>query len=358
MTELVRYEAAIVALRKAHDVDEVQTIRDQSEAARAYARQAQDPQLETFAAEIKLRAERRAGEILKEMATAGTRDSGVLNLSRGHSPVTPGARLPRLSDLNVTKNQSYEWQQLADVPEETFEAYLGEKRAKGEPVSSSEARRHLARQTRKATMRKQVTADAGVIDGTFRVIYADPPWSYGSSGVIDGGDSYGRAERHYETLTIDQLCALRDANGRRISDVARDDAVLFLWVTSPLLAECWPVIESWGFHYKALMVWHKLAHNYGNYVSVRQELLLICTKGSCLPDRPTPMIPSVQAIKRANTHSAKPPEFREFIERMYDGPYLELFGRAKHPGWTVWGDQVSLRAESSRRMRVCSRAPA
>ena len=54
------------------------------------------------------------------------------------------------------------------------------------------------------------------------------------------------------------------------------------------------------------------------------------------------MISSVQEFKRTKTHSAKPPEFRQFIERMYDGPYLELFGRKKITNWKVWGDQAGI----------------
>ena len=52
-----------------------------------------------------------------------------------------------------------------------------------------------------------------------------------------------------------------------------------MWVTSPLLPEAHDVIEAWGFEYKTSMVWDKVDHNVGNYVSVRHELLLICTKG-------------------------------------------------------------------------------
>jgi N6-adenosine-specific RNA methylase IME4 len=39
-------------------------------------------------------------------------------------------------------------------------------------------------------------------------------------------------------------------------------------------------------------------------------------------------------------HSAKPEEVRRRIERLYGGPYLELFGRKLVPGWTVWGNEI------------------
>ena len=120
-----------------------------------------------------------------------------------------------------------------------------------------------------------------------------------------------------------------------------DDAVLFLWVTSPKLVDCWPVISAWGFTYKTSMVWNKVAHNYGNYVSVRHEFLLICTRESCTPDAPVPMPNSVVTERRSETHSEKPASFRTTIERLYPlGRRLELFGRRAVEGWTVYGNQL------------------
>ena len=180
-------------------------------------------------------------------------------------------------------------------------------------------------------------------EGKYRVIYADPPWSYDDSGVItpeksrpdQAADPYGRAERHYPVMSIEDLCALP------VQDHVTDDAVLFLWVTSPMVTECQPVIPAWGFKYKTLMVWDKVAHNYGHYVSVRQELLFICTRGSCTPDAPTPMPDSVVVERRSESHSEKPELFRKTIERLYPlGRRLELFGRREVEGWTVYGNEL------------------
>lgn len=108
----------------------------------------------------------------------------------------------------------------------------------------------------RSELRLQKRADhfaAGALpDGIFRVIYADPPWQYDDSGVITpetsvvegASDPYGRAERHYPTMSIEDLCAMP------VQQHLTDDAVLFLWVTSPMLSACWPLIEAWGFTYK------------------------------------------------------------------------------------------------------------
>ncbi|TPN69767.1 hypothetical protein FJ980_32865, partial [Mesorhizobium sp. B1-1-5] len=64
---LVRYDAAVRALAEAKSVDEVKDLRDKAEAMRAYARQAKNKDLEADAAEIRIRAERRLGELIAEM---------------------------------------------------------------------------------------------------------------------------------------------------------------------------------------------------------------------------------------------------------------------------------------------------
>ena len=182
-------------------------------------------------------------------------------------------------------------------------------------------------QKREAVVRKvrEIPSDK------YRVIYADPPWKYGDTRDSLPGTTGATA--HYPCMSIPELCALP------IAELADENAVLFLWVTSPLLAECWPVIKAWGFSYRTSMVWNKLAHNMGHYCSVRHEFLLICVRGSCLPDIKE-LLPSVVAIKRGK-HSEKPEEFRKMIDKMYPhGKRIELFARKELGGkWDTWGNE-------------------
>jgi hypothetical protein len=103
---LARYDAARRALAEAHRIDEVKSIRDKWVAMQAYAQQAKDTSLITKATEIRMRAERRAGELLRDMAERKERHSG-----RGHTR-TVGSRAatprtePKLSDLGINKTQS------------------------------------------------------------------------------------------------------------------------------------------------------------------------------------------------------------------------------------------------------------
>ena len=171
-------------------------------------------------------------------------------------------------------------------------------------------------------------------DKKYRIFYADPPWKYNEVQHANEGNFHMKPLGiHYPSLSITELCDLP------IKDLSEENAVLFLWVTSPLLEECFPLIKAWGFKYKTSMVWDKVKHNVGNYVSVRHELLLICTKGSCTPDIKK-LDDSVYSEERTE-HSKKPEYFRNFIDKIYPkGNRIELFAREQWEGWDVWGNEV------------------
>lgn len=124
---LVRYEQARVALAECHRVDEVKDIRDKAEAMAAYARQAKDQELILWATEIKVRAERRAGEMLRTTAQTGERagkvDGGIRAAQErwGSKSDAATSNPPTLSEMGISKDQSSRWQSLASMSEEHFE---------------------------------------------------------------------------------------------------------------------------------------------------------------------------------------------------------------------------------------------
>jgi hypothetical protein len=111
--ELVKYEAACRAVAAAKSIDEVKEISNRAAAARAYARQAKNKQLELDALEIRTRAERRLGEMIISLQNDGHCVQG----GRGDDII-------RLRELDIDGNLSQPAQRLARIPATEFESEL------------------------------------------------------------------------------------------------------------------------------------------------------------------------------------------------------------------------------------------
>src|SRR5262249_45189936 len=76
-----------------------------------------DRRLIEDATEIRMRAERRAGELLAEM----DKNRGAIPGKTGRKGKPVLDPTPKLADLSITKTQSSRWQQLAGLPEQGVE---------------------------------------------------------------------------------------------------------------------------------------------------------------------------------------------------------------------------------------------
>jgi len=171
--------------------------------------------------------------------------------------------------------------------------------------------------------------DPPLPDGTFSVIYADPPWRYDHGDVVEGG-----VEEKYPTMALEDICAF----GAKLKPHIADHSILFLWATVARLPDSLHVMEAWGFRYLTNMIWDKKQlGGIGYYLMGRHELLLIGKHGNPPPPLPKDRPESI-FVEQKRGHSRKPLVAYDLIERMYPhGKYLELYSRNERPGWTMWG---------------------
>ncbi len=329
--DLVLLDQAKRAITAATRIDEIKDIANKAEAIRLYYKKAKDGlEIQNRAAEIKLRAERRAGELIRELDLArGKRTDLVPRRDQVNGKKT-------LAELGINKNESSRWQQVASLSQRVFEKHISDSKRCGRELTSAgtiKLAKRLANHKAASvagqasgagpgfTSRLDELIDSGV---RFASLYADPPWQYDNCG------SRGAAENHYATMSVQQICRLP------VNRLVARNAHLHLWTTNAFLFEAKQVIEAWGFEYKSCFVWVKPQVGMGNYWRLSHEFLLLGVRGNC-PFRDNAARSWVELCRQR--HSEKPEEIRSLVERVSPGPYLELFGRKRVTGWTVFGNQ-------------------
>jgi N6-adenosine-specific RNA methylase IME4 len=177
-------------------------------------------------------------------------------------------------------------------------------------------------------------------DKLYKVIYADPPWDYGNTKNPQGW--WGRAEKHYPTMKISEICALP------VKKIAAENSYLFLWTTSPFMKKSFQVIEAWGFNFSTVaFVWIKTTKDglsvrgdgIGRYTLSNAEYCLLARKGRYW--RESKSVKQVVMSPKMR-HSEKPAEVRNRIAALCgDVAKIELFARDRPESWDVWGYDVA-----------------
>jgi hypothetical protein len=187
--QLVLISQATKALAEAKTLDEIKKVRDRAEAVRHYARSASlGLDLQNQAAEIKLRAERKAGTVLADLTLRG---------GDRKSKSQPESLI--LADLGISRNQSSRWQQMAAVPEAQFQRYLEETNAANKELSAAGLRRLASR--------------LGVAEGQGKTVFRGPSRTKTVKSTLEElGPAAGildEAKNHLGVVTrlLEPLCA-------------------------------------------------------------------------------------------------------------------------------------------------------
>ncbi len=195
--------------------------------------------------------------------------------------------------------------------------------------------------------------------GQYGVIYVDPPWKY----KMYGEAGYEKSpQKHYPCMSQEEMLALRD----HVLFAAAPNSVMVMWTVfaadqeRDFLVDAIELMRAWGFQRKTGGPWVKMAGTgnpsmgTGFILRGAAELFLIGTHGApkiknkgtrnllLTGDWPKEIddIQEIMVNTLRRQHSRKPDEMIPLIENLFEGPYLELFGRTQRPGWTVAGNQT------------------
>ncbi len=200
MMKLVKYEKARRALHAAKSIDEVKNIRDKMEALRAYAKQSKDFEMSNFAAEIRIRAERRMGQMLKAQKNngkmnkgGGDRKSNKYHQSHGDTSDS----ITTLRTIGISRSMSSRSQAIASLPEELFEKTITEHKESNRELTGS-TMQILVKKTRKEEKNKRKSAvPSDIGEHQFHVgNFTDTAIPEASVDAIITDPAYGREFLH------------------------------------------------------------------------------------------------------------------------------------------------------------------
>lgn len=314
-SDLSALNQALDALAGTESIEQIKQIHDKAEALRVFVRSSSmGLGLQNQVAEIKFRAERKAGTLL-----------AAARLWGGRRHAHPTSRSVRLADLGITKQQSFRWQKEASIPEADFVQFVRNCQEAGRELTAAgllRLARHSAHEgvrmyRRNGTLLKVRAGLADLIaqQKTFRCIYVGPSWM---------GPPRETAPEPPAAIRLADLAQLPL---RRIAD---ENAHLHLHTSVPRLKSAIRLVEIWGFRYRSVCIVAKPIPTYGSYWREGLELVVLGERGR-LPFRDNGVPNFLRVDERLTTVEV----VRHALENASPGPYLQLFAAGNRDRWHV-----------------------
>lgn len=168
-----------------------------------------------------------------------------------------------------------------------------------------------------------------------RVIHIDPAWKY----EMRTSKGYEKSpQAHYDCMTLDEMKALP------VGHLAMPDSVMVMWGIFPMMPQALDLLAHYGFRFVTGGAWakqsttgRKWAFGTGYVLRGASEFFVIGKMG-----HPVERSKSIRnlIVAPVRDHSRKPDQIYSNIEALWDGPYIDIFGRQQRPGWTVWGNEA------------------
>ena len=291
--------------------------------------------------EYRMRARWRLGQMLTAMFS--------------HKPGRPKKGTARalfraaIKRLKLERPRAVEMMRIGHLPKIELERAFQEARQTGELVTITwlvDAARPYWYKASREKKHKDIAAAAADqssdVQRTYPLIYVDPPWKF---AIFSEKGLERTPDQHYPTMTDDEIVDF-------IKPFVPEVGAILMWCTSSNQPRAEAVLESLGYDFSSSAVWVKAAVPENDLPLTRvglglifrnmHEVLLYAKRGNMPGPQYQP--PSVFFYPRGR-HSAKPPEIRAEIEKMYPdfdaASRCELFYRGPPlDGWSTFGNEA------------------
>ena len=258
----------------------------------------------TWLAGALLDAEARMGELIKNIP---------------NKKASSGAGTRSLPN-SITKKQSHHFQTLAEN-KDIIEQVKADAEAEDDLPTRTEVLRRVKEEERDKDLqniKKKIDKTNTKIVDKYDVVILDPPWLYG---------------RIYNPKSSRVASPYPEQTDKEIYDTCKNffksDCVLWLWTTHQFIWQAKELLDSWGFDYKATLVWNKDTMGMGSWLRMQCEFCLLGIKGNPVFKNTTERD---IIIEKRREHSRKPKAFYDLVKKTCYGSIFEYYSREKKEG--------------------------